>query len=100
MYSVKSQLNFLPFYAQDGSSTSLELDLEQYLVPAPETSENSGPVYAANMTESPRSFNSAEVMSNTDGSGSASPSDKDGRVSIDQPATIKVVLVSVLHVCI
>ncbi|KAM7522052.1 hypothetical protein LguiA_011954 [Lonicera macranthoides] len=74
---------------EDGSSTSLELDLEHYLVPAPETPENSGPVYAANMTESPRSFNSAEVISNSDGSGSASHSDKDGCVSIDRPATIK-----------
>ncbi|XP_020108444.1 6-phosphofructo-2-kinase/fructose-2,6-bisphosphatase isoform X1 [Ananas comosus] len=39
---------------ENGSAASLELDLEQYVVPAPTTS--SGVVYAANLTESPRSL--------------------------------------------
>ncbi|KAL0434691.1 UNVERIFIED_CONTAM: 6-phosphofructo-2-kinase/fructose-2,6-bisphosphatase [Sesamum radiatum] len=41
---------------ENGSSASLELDLEHYVVPAPTTSANSGLVYAANMTETPRSL--------------------------------------------
>ncbi|PKI73259.1 hypothetical protein CRG98_006352 [Punica granatum] len=40
----------------NGSSASLELDLEHYVVPAPSTSANSALVYAANMTETPRSL--------------------------------------------
>ncbi|KAL2486172.1 6-phosphofructo-2-kinase/fructose-2 [Abeliophyllum distichum] len=45
------------------SSASLELDLEHYVVPAP--AANSGLVYAANMTETPRSlsrFGGMEVI--------------------------------------
>ncbi|XP_004500284.1 6-phosphofructo-2-kinase/fructose-2,6-bisphosphatase-like isoform X1 [Cicer arietinum] len=41
---------------ENGSSAGLELDLEHYVVPAPSTSANSGLVYAANMTENPRSL--------------------------------------------
>lgn len=37
---------------ENGSSESLELDLEDYVVPSP---TNSGQVYAANLTETPRS---------------------------------------------
>lgn len=44
----------LRLFQQNGSAASLELDLEQYVVPAPTTS--SGVVYAANLTESPRSL--------------------------------------------
>lgn len=47
-------------------------------------------VYAANMTETPRSLTRGGVFSNTDGSGNASYSYKDGGVSTDRPATIKV----------
>ncbi|KAK7289843.1 hypothetical protein RIF29_03813 [Crotalaria pallida] len=62
---------------ENGSSVGLELDLEHYVVPAPSTSANSALVYAANMTENPRSLIS--------GSGSSSFSIKDGGV----PATVK-----------
>ncbi|OIW15503.1 hypothetical protein TanjilG_32907 [Lupinus angustifolius] len=41
---------------ENGSSAGLELDLEHYVVPAPSTSANSALVYAANMTENPRSL--------------------------------------------
>ncbi|KAK2988784.1 hypothetical protein RJ640_025943 [Escallonia rubra] len=71
--------------AENGSSASLELDIEHYVVPAPPTST----VYAANMTETPRSLNRAGVFSHTDGLGGASHSYKDGSVSTDRPATIK-----------
>lgn len=56
---------------QNGSSASLELDLEHYVVPAPSTSANSGLIYAANLAENPRSLTSSGV-------------------SGDRPATIKV----------
>ncbi|XP_072997674.1 6-phosphofructo-2-kinase/fructose-2,6-bisphosphatase-like [Typha latifolia] len=39
---------------ENGSAATLELDLEKYVVPAPATSSNV--VYAANLTENPRSF--------------------------------------------
>ncbi|RDY06290.1 6-phosphofructo-2-kinase/fructose-2,6-bisphosphatase [Mucuna pruriens] len=41
---------------ENGSSVGLELDLEHYVVPTPSTSANSTHVYAANMTENPRSL--------------------------------------------
>ncbi|KAK9279940.1 hypothetical protein L1049_013624 [Liquidambar formosana] len=75
--------------AENCSSASLELDLEHYVVPAPSTSANSGLVYAANITETPRSLTHTGVFSNSDGSGSASYSYKDSSVSVDRPATIK-----------
>lgn len=76
---------------QNGSAATLELDLEHYVVPAPSTSANSGLVYAANMTETPRSLTRAGVFSHADGSSSVSSSFKDGGgVSVDRPATIKV----------
>lgn len=75
--------------AESGSAASLELDLEHYVVPAPATCANSGLVYAANMTETPRSMNFAGVFSNSDGSVSGSYTFKDGGVSVDRPATIK-----------
>ncbi|XP_017641798.2 6-phosphofructo-2-kinase/fructose-2,6-bisphosphatase isoform X2 [Gossypium arboreum] len=46
---------------ENGSSASLELDLEHYVVPAPSTSANSGLVYAANLAENPRSLTSSGV---------------------------------------
>ncbi|XVE59009.1 hypothetical protein DITRI_Ditri05aG0009800 [Diplodiscus trichospermus] len=55
---------------ENGSSASLELDLEHYVVPAPSTSANSGLVYAANLAETPRSLSHAGV-------------------SVDRPPTIK-----------
>ncbi|KAG8496180.1 hypothetical protein CXB51_009167 [Gossypium anomalum] len=55
---------------ENGSSASLELDLEHYVVPAPSTSANSGLVYAANLAENPRSLTFSGV-------------------SGDRPATIK-----------
>ncbi|XP_027368947.1 6-phosphofructo-2-kinase/fructose-2,6-bisphosphatase-like [Abrus precatorius] len=57
------------------SSVGLELDLEHYVVPTPSVSANSALVYAANLTENPRSLSS----------GSASISSL-----IDQSATVKV----------
>ncbi|XP_052192041.1 LOW QUALITY PROTEIN: 6-phosphofructo-2-kinase/fructose-2,6-bisphosphatase-like [Diospyros lotus] len=74
--------------AENGSSVSLELDLEHYVVPAPSTSANSGLVYAANMTETPRLLTRTGVFSNFEGSSIASQS-KDGGVSSDRPATVK-----------
>ncbi|XP_058110317.1 6-phosphofructo-2-kinase/fructose-2,6-bisphosphatase [Magnolia sinica] len=52
---------------ENGSSASLELDLEHYVVPAPAASANSGHVYAANLTETPRSITHGGVFSNYDG---------------------------------
>ncbi|KAL5580694.1 hypothetical protein UlMin_013136 [Ulmus minor] len=76
--------------AENGSSATLELDLEHYVVPAPSTCANSGLVYAANMTETPRSLTRSGVFSKADGSMSASHSFKDGSgVSMDRPPTIK-----------
>ncbi|KAH9661971.1 6-phosphofructo-2-kinase/fructose-2,6-bisphosphatase [Citrus sinensis] len=77
--------------AENGSSASLELDIEHYVVPAPSTSANSGLVYAANMTETPRSLSRAGVLSNADSSGSVSHSG----ISVDRPALIKDMEVSV-----
>ncbi|KAL5125142.1 6-phosphofructo-2-kinase/fructose-2,6-bisphosphatase [Glycine soja] len=70
------------------SSASLELDLEHYIVPSPPVSASSAPVYAANLTENPRSLGS--------GSASISSSTVDGSVSmIDQPETVKLTEVNV-----
>ncbi|XP_040993891.1 6-phosphofructo-2-kinase/fructose-2,6-bisphosphatase-like [Juglans microcarpa x Juglans regia] len=75
--------------AENGSSASLELDLEHYVIPAPSTSANSGLVYAANNTETPSSLTCAGVFNNMDGSGNVLHSFKDGGVSVDQPASKK-----------
>lgn len=72
--------------AEHGSSASLELDLEHYVVPAPATS---APVYAANLTETPRSLTRKGVFSGTDGTIIPRPSSKDGHTSNDRSATIK-----------
>ncbi|KAG5081071.1 hypothetical protein JHK86_005136 [Glycine max] len=70
------------------SSASLELDLEHYIVPSPPVSASSAPVYAANLTENPRSLGS--------GSASISSSTVDGSVSmINQPETVKLTEVNV-----
>lgn len=74
----------LPF--QNSSSASLELDLEHYVVPAP--SSNSGLVYAANLTETPRSLTGFGVQ-NADGSGNTSSS-KESSTTGDRPTTVKV----------
>ncbi|KAL0458410.1 UNVERIFIED_CONTAM: 6-phosphofructo-2-kinase/fructose-2,6-bisphosphatase [Sesamum latifolium] len=70
---------------ENGSSASLELDLEHYVVPAPTTSANSGLVYAANMTETPRSLSRRGVFSRTDGSSGALHYQRDTGVSVDRP---------------
>lgn len=75
--------------AENGSSTSLELDLEHYVIPAPATSANSGLVYAANLTENPRSLTRAGVFSNNDGSGPILNTSKDSGITADRPPTIK-----------
>ncbi|XP_027933323.1 6-phosphofructo-2-kinase/fructose-2,6-bisphosphatase-like [Vigna unguiculata] len=41
---------------ENGSSVGLELDLEHYVVPTPATSADTAHVYAANLTENPRSL--------------------------------------------
>ncbi|KAL0289072.1 UNVERIFIED_CONTAM: 6-phosphofructo-2-kinase/fructose-2,6-bisphosphatase [Sesamum angustifolium] len=69
---------------ENGSSASLELDLEHYVVPAPTTSANSGLVYAANMTETPRSLSRRGVFSKTDGSSGAFHFQRDTGVSVDR----------------
>jgi 6-phosphofructo-2-kinase/fructose-2,6-biphosphatase len=74
-------INF-SFFVQTVSSVGLELDLEHYVVPAPSNSANSARVYAANMTENPRSWNS--------GSGSDSYSAGDDSFSFDQPETVNI----------
>ncbi|KAF8010599.1 hypothetical protein BT93_J1287 [Corymbia citriodora subsp. variegata] len=74
---------------ENGSSVSLELDLEHYVIPAPSTSTNSGLVYAANMTETPRYLTRSGVFSNSEGSVNPSHSIKDSGVSVDRPAPIK-----------
>ncbi|KAG9453533.1 hypothetical protein H6P81_006437 [Aristolochia fimbriata] len=55
---------------ENGSSASLELDLEHYVVPPPAICANSGLVYAANMTENPRSLVGSGNFSNADVSSS------------------------------
>ncbi|KAI3461661.1 hypothetical protein Pfo_018324 [Paulownia fortunei] len=70
---------------ENGSSASLELDIEHYVVPAPTTSANSGLVYAANMTETPRSLSRVGVFSRTDGSSGALHCQRDTGVSVDRP---------------
>ncbi|XP_057483852.1 6-phosphofructo-2-kinase/fructose-2,6-bisphosphatase-like isoform X1 [Actinidia eriantha] len=86
--------------AENGSSSaSLELDLEHYVVPAPATAVNSGLIYAANMTETPRSLTCAGVFSNSEGSGSVLQSYKDGGMLGDRPAAIKEMEVMVPDPC-
>uniref|UniRef100_A0A9I9E0M3 CBM20 domain-containing protein n=1 Tax=Cucumis melo TaxID=3656 RepID=A0A9I9E0M3_CUCME len=71
---------------ENSSSASLELDLEHYVVPAP--SSNSGLVYAANLTETPRSLTGFGVQLNADGSGNTSSSKEIGTTG-DRPTTVK-----------
>ncbi|XP_022148335.1 6-phosphofructo-2-kinase/fructose-2,6-bisphosphatase [Momordica charantia] len=71
---------------EHGSSASLELDLEHYVVPAP--SSNSGLVYAANLTETPRSLTAFGVHFNADGLGNMSSSKESGILG-DRPTTVK-----------
>eukprot|EP00262_Sarcandra_glabra_P022227 TRINITY_DN9782_c0_g1_i1.p1 TRINITY_DN9782_c0_g1~~TRINITY_DN9782_c0_g1_i1.p1 ORF type:complete len:758 (+),score=155.15 TRINITY_DN9782_c0_g1_i1:186-2459(+) len=73
----------------NGSSASLELDLEHYVIPAPITSANSGLIYAANSTETPRLLTHAGIFSNADVSSSTSHgTNKADVVSVDR-ATIR-----------
>ncbi|XP_057430123.1 6-phosphofructo-2-kinase/fructose-2,6-bisphosphatase-like isoform X2 [Lotus japonicus] len=60
----------------------LELDLEHYVVPAPSTSANSAHVYAANMTENPRSLISRS------GSSSYSTNVKEMEVIVPDPSKV------------
>ncbi|XP_055832128.1 6-phosphofructo-2-kinase/fructose-2,6-bisphosphatase isoform X1 [Solanum dulcamara] len=78
-------INSTPAMGAEGSSASLELDLEHYVVPAPATS----PVYAANLTETPRSLTRKGVFSGTDGTTIPRPSSKDGHTSNDRSAMTK-----------
>ncbi|KAG9146564.1 hypothetical protein Leryth_022828 [Lithospermum erythrorhizon] len=72
----------------ENGSSSLELDLEHYVVPAPpSTAAHSGLVYAANMTATPRSLNRA-VFTKAEGSGATLPFYKDDGAS-ENPSSIK-----------
>lgn len=73
--------------AENGSSASLELDLEHYVVPAPITSANSGLVYAANMTETPRSLSHVGIFSKSDCSSGTLHHQRDAGTSVDRTAT-------------
>lgn len=70
----------------------MELDLEHYVVPAPSASGHH--VYAANMTETPRSLSLSGVFTNSDGSSGSSYTFKDSGIPVDRPATKKVYLVT------
>ncbi|KAI3995693.1 hypothetical protein MKX01_031427 [Papaver californicum] len=72
---------------ESGSSATLELDLEHYVVPAPAAYANSGLVYAANFTETPRSLTCAGTFSNSENPSNASH--KTSGVSTDRTATRK-----------
>nr|DAD26279.1 TPA_asm: hypothetical protein HUJ06_027747 [Nelumbo nucifera] len=74
---------------ENGSPVTLELDLEHYVIPAPVTSANSALVYAANMTENPRSLTCGGTWSNSYGSSSASYSNKAGSALVDQSQSKK-----------
>ncbi|VFR00413.1 unnamed protein product [Cuscuta campestris] len=50
---------------ESGSSANAELDIENYVVPSPAPWEHSGLVYAANLTETPRSLNGSGEMEAT-----------------------------------
>lgn len=68
---------------QNGSSATLELDIEHYVVPAP--AANAGPVYAANMAETPRSLTRSGMFSRNDSSSSSSYPHRDVGASVDRP---------------
>ncbi|KAI3667764.1 hypothetical protein L6452_42833 [Arctium lappa] len=72
-------INALPEGDENGSSMSLDLDLEQYVVPTPPTSV----VYAANLTETPRCLQHGGGVTKGDGS------EKGVSVSVDRPTSIK-----------
>lgn len=75
-------------FEQHGSAASLELDLEHYLVPAPTAS--SGVVYAASLTETPRSLIHAGFFSKSDVTSSGwHCSSKTGVVSTDHATSKK-----------
>ncbi|PIA32389.1 hypothetical protein AQUCO_04500175v1 [Aquilegia coerulea] len=71
---------------ENGSTSSLELDLEHYVVPAPVTSANSGLVYAANLAATPRSITHGGTFSSNETSHRTSHSNKALGVSVDQSA--------------
>ncbi|MED6123640.1 hypothetical protein PIB30_051051 [Stylosanthes scabra] len=61
---------------ESASSPSLELDLEHYVVPAPTTSVDPDVVYAANLTEDPRSLSSGPCSASHSFSDENSPTDQ------------------------
>ncbi|KAF9596545.1 hypothetical protein IFM89_012276 [Coptis chinensis] len=71
---------------ENGSTSSLELDLEHYVVPAPMTTANSGMAYAANFTETPRSIIHGGVCSSSEASHNSSHSSKTVGISVDRSA--------------
>ena len=83
-------LLFVFLCVQNGSSASLELDLEHYVVPAP---PSSGPVYAANNTETPRSLSLTGVFTKSDGSSHSSVTYRDSGIPIDRSSR-KVYLIT------
>ncbi|GAB2275056.1 hypothetical protein Dimus_009824 [Dionaea muscipula] len=73
---------------ESGTSTSLELDLEHYVVPSPAGFANSGLVYAANLAETPRL---RSLASNPDSNSSASHSTGSTVMTNDRIAAIEEV---------
>lgn len=72
---------------QNGSSTSLDLDLEHYVVPSPKGSYS---IYAANLTETPRYLGRTGILSKNDVSSSVlRDSNNSGVVPVDYSATGK-----------
>ncbi|MQM03319.1 hypothetical protein Taro_036099 [Colocasia esculenta] len=76
---------------ENGSTASLELDLEHYVVPAPASCANSGMTYTANLAENPRSLTYTGIFSNSDGASFSScvSAKASGTALIDQKATRK-----------
>lgn len=80
---------FIHLFHQNGPASTLELDLEHYVVPAPSSSV--GVVYAANLTETPRSLVNTGISSKNDASsGSSYDSSKAGVFSLDHSNSQKV----------
>lgn len=80
---------------ESGTSASLELDLEHYVVPSPATSATSGLVYPANMAETPRyrasgkySSGTASLSSKSGDTCSQPTANKEMDVAIEDPAKV------------
>ncbi|KAK4780594.1 hypothetical protein SAY87_016700 [Trapa incisa] len=86
-------INSVPETGTENSSASLELDLEHYVVPAPPAAANSGLVYAANMTETPRSLTRSGDFPTSDGLSITSYHQKDNNFPSERPPGIKMEII-------